>query len=114
MAVRGLEVKFEGYDAILNECVNRKAIREGQIVHAHMIKTQYLPPVYLRTRLVVLYCKCECLVDAREVFDEMPERNVVSWTAMISGYSQKGFSSEALYLFVQMLRSGKCCLACQV
>ncbi|XP_021740931.1 putative pentatricopeptide repeat-containing protein At3g13770, mitochondrial [Chenopodium quinoa] len=106
MAVQGLEMKFEGYDTILNECVNRKSLREGQRVHTHMIKTQYLPPLYLRTRLVILYCKCDCLVDARYVFDEMPERNVVSWTAMISGYSQKGFSSEALNLFVQMLRSG--------
>ncbi|KNA07198.1 hypothetical protein SOVF_174060, partial [Spinacia oleracea] len=106
MAVQGLEIKFEGYDTILNECVNRKALREGQRVHTHMIKTQYFPPLYLRTRLVILYCKCDCLDDARHVFDEMPERNVVSWTAMISGYSQNGFSSEALSLFVQMLRSG--------
>ncbi|GAB4851574.1 Putative pentatricopeptide repeat-containing protein At3g13770, mitochondrial [Ancistrocladus abbreviatus] len=106
MATEGLEMKFEGYDTILNECVNRRAVREGQRVHAHMIKTHYLPPVYLRTRLVVLYCKCGVLRDAREVFDEMPERNVVSWTAMISGYSQRGFASEALNLFLYMLRSG--------
>lgn len=106
MAVQGLEMKFEGYDTILNECVNKRALREGQRVHSHMIKTQYLPPVYLRTRLLILYCKCECLSDARYVFDEMPERNVVSWTAMISAYSQRGFTVEALSLFVKMLRSG--------
>ncbi|KAK9290770.1 hypothetical protein L1049_008946 [Liquidambar formosana] len=91
MAVLGIEVKFEGYDSILTECVNQKAIREGQRVHAHMIKTHYHPPVYLRTRLIVLYNKCECLDDARRVLEEMPERNVVSWTAMISAYSQRGY-----------------------
>ncbi|KAH9611956.1 hypothetical protein KSS87_007879 [Heliosperma pusillum] len=107
MAVQGLEMRFEGYNIILNECVNRKALRQGQRVHAHMIKTHYLPPVFLRTRLIILYCKCGCLVSARYVFDEMPERNVVSWTAMISGYSQRGFSLEGLNLFVQMLRSGE-------
>ncbi|GMH29374.1 hypothetical protein Nepgr_031217 [Nepenthes gracilis] len=106
MAIEGLEVKFEAYDTILTECMNRKAVREGQRVHAHMIKTHYLPPVYLRTRLVVFYCKCDFLRDARQVFDEMPERNVVSWTAMISGYSRKGLASEALNLFVRMMRSG--------
>lgn len=106
MAIQGLEMKFEGYDAILNECVNRKAIREGQRVHSHMIKTHYFPPVYLRTRLIVFYTKCECLGDAQKVFDEMPQRNVVSWTAMISGYSQRGYASEALNLFLKMLRSG--------
>uniref|UniRef100_A0A7N2R7M5 Pentatricopeptide repeat-containing protein n=2 Tax=Quercus lobata TaxID=97700 RepID=A0A7N2R7M5_QUELO len=106
MALQGPEMRFEGYDTLLNECINQRAIREGQRVHTHMIKTCYLPPVYLRTRLIVLYCKCECLCDARQVLDEMPERNVVSWTAMISAYSQRRYASEALNLFVQMLRSG--------
>ncbi|XP_057547862.1 putative pentatricopeptide repeat-containing protein At3g13770, mitochondrial [Amaranthus tricolor] len=106
MANQGLKMQFEGYDSILNECANRKALKEGQRVHAHIIKTQYLSPVYLSTKLIILYCKCGCLFDARNVFDEMPERNVVSWTAMISGYSKEGFCFEALMLFVQMLRSG--------
>ena len=106
MGIQGLEVEFQGYDSVLTECISQTAIREGQRVHAHMIKTCYEPPVYLRTRLIVLYKKCRCLDDARRVLDEMPERNVVSWTAMISGYSQRGYASEALHLFVEMLMSG--------
>ncbi|XP_015899014.3 putative pentatricopeptide repeat-containing protein At3g13770, mitochondrial isoform X2 [Ziziphus jujuba] len=106
MAAQGIAMMFEGYDTLLNECVNQRAIREGQRVHAHMIKTCYLPPVYLRTRLIVLYSKCDCLGDAQRVLDEMTLRNVVSWTAMISAYAQRGYSSEALNLFVKMLRSG--------
>ncbi|KAF7827524.1 putative pentatricopeptide repeat-containing protein [Senna tora] len=106
MALRGPHIKFEDYNAVLNECVNQRAIREGQRVHAHMVKTDYLASVFLRTRLIVLYTKCESLDDARRVLDEMPERNVVSWTAMISAYSQRGYASQALNLFVHMLRSG--------
>ncbi|OMO70168.1 hypothetical protein COLO4_28732 [Corchorus olitorius] len=105
MAVQGLEMKFDSYDMLLNACINKRALREGQRVHAHMIKTRYLPPVYLRTRLIIFYSKCDCLREARHVLDEMPERNVVSWTAMISAYSQRGFAFEAVNLFVQMLRS---------
>ncbi|XP_061362794.1 putative pentatricopeptide repeat-containing protein At3g13770, mitochondrial [Gastrolobium bilobum] len=106
MALCGYDMKFEGYNILLNECVSKRAFREGQRVHAHMIKTRYLPSVYLRTRLIVLYTKCDSLGDARFVLDEMPERNVVSWTAMISAYSQRGYASQALNLFVKMLRSG--------
>ncbi|KAK2984536.1 hypothetical protein RJ640_019511, partial [Escallonia rubra] len=106
MAMQGLEMNFQGYDALLNECVKQRAVRGGQRVHAHMIKTNYEQPVYLRTRLIVLYNKCERLGDALQVFDEMPERNVVTWTAMISAYSQRGYAPEALNLFVHMLRSG--------
>ncbi|TKY53294.1 putative pentatricopeptide repeat-containing protein mitochondrial [Spatholobus suberectus] len=106
MALRGHDMNFQDYNTVLNECVSKRAFREGQRVHAHMIKTLYLPCVYLWTRLIVFYAKCDSLRDARHVLDEMPERNVVSWTAMISAYSQRGCASQALSLFVQMLRSG--------
>ncbi|KAL5067217.1 hypothetical protein RYX36_018104 [Vicia faba] len=106
MALSAFDTNFQTYNDILNECVNKRAFREGQRVHAHMIKTRYLPSVFLRTRLIVLYTKCDSLGDARHVFDEMHERNVVSWTAIISAYSQRGYASHALNLFLQMLRSG--------
>ncbi|KZV46302.1 pentatricopeptide repeat-containing protein mitochondrial-like [Dorcoceras hygrometricum] len=106
MSMQGLNMKFKEYDALLNECIAQRVLRGGQRVQAHMMKTRYLPPVYLRTRLIVMYVKCEVLSDARKIFDEMPLRNVVSWTAMISGYSRSGFYSEALILFIQMLKSG--------
>ncbi|KAI6696719.1 hypothetical protein NL676_016838 [Syzygium grande] len=105
MAIQGPEMVFAGYVTLLDECVEKRALREGQRVHAHMIKTCYLPPVYLWTRLIVFYTKIGLLGDARRVLDEMTLRNVVSWTAMISAYSQKGYASEALDLFQQMLRS---------
>ncbi|CAA2983079.1 pentatricopeptide repeat-containing At3g13770, mitochondrial [Olea europaea subsp. europaea] len=105
---QGLDVKmkFKDYDSLLRECIKRRALGEGQGVHARMIRTCYNPPEYLRTRLIVLYVKCEVLGDAVRVFDEMPERNVVSWTAVISGFARSGGHSEALNLFVRMLRSG--------
>ncbi|KAJ8638045.1 hypothetical protein MRB53_012312 [Persea americana] len=106
MAIQGLEVKFDGYDSLLTECINQKAIKEGRRVHAHMIKSRYLPPVYMNTRLIVLYSKCGVLEDARHVLDGMAERNIVSWTAMISAYAQRGRQAEALGLFVRMLETG--------
>ncbi|KAL8236614.1 hypothetical protein R6Q59_017695 [Mikania micrantha] len=106
MAKLGLQMNFQAYDTLLNECLRQKSVRGGQRVHAHMIKTQYKPPAYLGTRLLILYDKCDCLWDAGQVFDEMPQRNVVSWTAFMSAYSKRGCDSEALDLLVKMLRSG--------
>ncbi|KAK7323882.1 hypothetical protein VNO77_27382 [Canavalia gladiata] len=71
-----------------------------------MIKTHYLPSVFLRTRLIVFYTKCDSLRDARHVLEEILEQNLVSWTAMISAYSRQGYASQEFNLFVQMLRSG--------
>lgn len=105
MSNQGCEIRFHGYNTLLNACINQRAFREGQRVHSHMIKTQYLPPEFLRNRLLVFYSKCGCLGDAWYVFDEMPKRSVVSWTAMLSAYSQRGFVSEALDLFMVMSKS---------
>ncbi|XP_004304994.1 PREDICTED: pentatricopeptide repeat-containing protein At3g05340 [Fragaria vesca subsp. vesca] len=53
--------------------------------------------------LITSYCKCGCFGSARRVFDEMFERNVITWTAMISGLAHYGFYAESLKLFADML-----------
>ncbi|GJN38823.1 hypothetical protein PR202_gb27899 [Eleusine coracana subsp. coracana] len=98
--------RFHDYDAAVTACVERRALREGRQVHARMVAAGYRPALYLATRLVIMYARCGALEDARNVLDGMPERNVVSWTAMISGYSQNGRPEQALELFITMLRDG--------
>ncbi|KAL3583936.1 hypothetical protein D5086_014997, partial [Populus alba] len=58
------------------------------------------------TKLIILYSKLGDTVSARKVFDRMPERTVVSWSAQISGYSQNGCYQDALLVFLDMLRAG--------
>ncbi|KAM1271474.1 hypothetical protein ACFX2J_032283 [Malus domestica] len=53
-----------------------------------------------------MYGKCGSFADARKVFDAMYERNVVSWTSLISGYSQNSQEDKAIEYYFQMLRSG--------
>ncbi|XP_057851414.2 pentatricopeptide repeat-containing protein At2g13600-like [Cryptomeria japonica] len=48
-----------------------------------------------------MHGKCGSLLDAREVFDGMPERNVISWTAMILAYDSSEQAETALG-FTQM------------
>lgn len=52
-----------------------------------------------------MYAKCGHLDDARKLFDEIPQRNVVSWTSMINGYVQNDCAREALLLFKEQLVS---------
>jgi len=49
-----------------------------------------------------MYGKCGQIADARRVFDGMPERSVVSWTAMLVGYVAVGDVVEAKKLFDEM------------
>uniref|UniRef100_J3MFT6 DYW domain-containing protein n=1 Tax=Oryza brachyantha TaxID=4533 RepID=J3MFT6_ORYBR len=105
LALLGAGARFHDYDAAITACIERKALREGQQVHACMITARYRPQVYLATRLVTMYAQCGALEDARNVFDRMPERSVVSWSAMIFGYSQTEWRVEAFELFIEMRRA---------
>eukprot|EP01018_Ginkgo_biloba_P009699 Gb_23924 [translate_table: standard] len=99
-------IGYGTYSRLLQQCVNNKALTDSKIVHARIIRTAFEPDVFALNHLVNMYAKCGCVMDARQVFDKMSERNLVSWTAMISGYSQHGYGKEALYLFLQMQYDG--------
>ncbi|PIN16694.1 hypothetical protein CDL12_10659 [Handroanthus impetiginosus] len=78
----------------------------GQSVHCLALKIGYDVNVYVGSSVVDMYAKCGSLADARKVFDEMPEKNVVSWSGMIYGYAQMGDDEEALRLFKRALWEG--------
>ncbi|KAK7244631.1 hypothetical protein RIF29_39456 [Crotalaria pallida] len=75
----------------------------GQSLHCFALKTGYDSDVFVGSSIVDMYAKCGEIGWARKVFGEMPERNVVSWSGMIYGYSQMGEDEEALRLFKQLL-----------
>lgn len=59
--------------------------------------------VFVSSALVDMYSKCRELGDARKVFDEIPKRNIVSWTSMITGYVQNDDPHNGLLLFKDFL-----------
>ncbi|XP_051138928.1 putative pentatricopeptide repeat-containing protein At5g52630 [Andrographis paniculata] len=78
----------------------------GQSVHCLASKIGYDVNVFVGSSVLDMYAKCGNLRDARKVFDEMPDRNVVSWSGMIYGYAQMGDDEEALRLFKGALDEG--------
>eukprot|EP01018_Ginkgo_biloba_P012923 Gb_21951 [translate_table: standard] len=94
------------YACLLQLCIKKNALSQGKIIHTHMHETGLTPNRFLGNTLVDMYAKCGSLVDARRVFDDMPKRDVISWTAMIATYSKHRFAEEALILFNQMQLSG--------
>nr|UPT49040.1 pentatricopeptide repeat protein AaPPR1421 [Agave angustifolia] len=78
----------------------------GRSVHSLAAKTGFYSDVFVASSLVDMYAKCGLLVDARRMFDEMPHKNVVSWSGLISGYAQMGCEGEAVALFKRALEAG--------
>ncbi|PON49242.1 DYW domain containing protein [Parasponia andersonii] len=75
----------------------------GQCIHGLVVKTGFEFDVFVGSSMVDMYAKCGEIRDARKLFDVMPEKNVVSWSGMISGYVLLGEDEEALRLFKQAL-----------
>lgn len=56
----------------------------------------------MATALMEMFIKCGVIHEARQAFDRMDDRDIVTWGTMISGYTQNGKPSEALELFEYM------------
>lgn len=91
---------------VLKACAIVTAFGEGLQVHSHVLKDGFGSSLFVQTSLVNLYGKCEEIGLARKVFDEMPVRNLVAWTAMISGHARVGAVDEAMGLFREMQKAG--------
>lgn len=75
----------------------------GLELHTIMIKVGFHSDVFINTGLLCFYAKCGRLDDACKVFDEMPEKNSVSWTAIITGYIETNRFAEAVDVFRRLL-----------
>ncbi|XP_042502739.1 pentatricopeptide repeat-containing protein At3g12770-like [Macadamia integrifolia] len=71
-------------------------------IHSFLIKCGFESDIFVSTALIDTYAKCGFVNSARRVFDEMPNKNVVSWNSVITGYTQNGNAQKALNLFVEM------------
>lgn len=79
---------------------------EANQIHALLVKSGVQRFAYVSTALLDFYAKSGCLQVAQRVFDDMRDRDVVSWNALICGFSRNGYDFYALELFVQMCREG--------
>ncbi|KAG1342358.1 pentatricopeptide repeat-containing protein, mitochondrial [Cocos nucifera] len=88
--------------SILSACSHMAALHHGRWIHNYIKEMGLESDVSICTALVDMYAKCGQLEISRAIFDSMPERDVVSWNVMISGYGIHGYAKEALEVFREM------------
>ncbi|GMH12258.1 hypothetical protein Nepgr_014099 [Nepenthes gracilis] len=95
-----------GVSAILLGCAQLEAGELGTQIHGLSFKCGFCSNVVAGTSLVNMYAKCTKVKESRRVFDRMPERNVVTWTTMLTGYAQNKLPIDAMILFREMWQIG--------
>lgn len=70
----------------------------GSCIHAKILKSGLDSVVLINNILLDMYTNCDQIDDAAYVFDILPQRIVVSWNSMMSGYCQKGPVDEVRML----------------
>ncbi|KAM7496510.1 hypothetical protein LguiA_020924 [Lonicera macranthoides] len=92
--------------AVLVGCAQLEAGELGAQVHSLSLKAGFCFNVVVGTSLIDMYSKCSNVNNSRRVFDHMFDKNVVTWTSMVTGYAQNDKPYEAMILVREMLRSG--------
>ncbi|KAL5710514.1 hypothetical protein ACHQM5_021065 [Ranunculus cassubicifolius] len=99
-----VQVSVHNLQARLQKCAANKGVREGKVLHGQVIQAGLQIDTLFSNIIINLYSKCGFIESARQVFDRMPERSIVSWNTIIGAHSQHGEAEEALLLFMQMQR----------
>ncbi|XP_077247638.1 tetratricopeptide repeat (TPR)-like superfamily protein [Tasmannia lanceolata] len=90
----------------LQACGAACDLREGRRLHEFAAQNGFELELAVSTALVDMYMKCSSPEDAINLFHRMPNKDVVSWAALISGYAQNGLANESLGEFQRMLLDG--------
>lgn len=87
--------------SIVSACARMGAFNLGNWVH-RLAEKKGIWDVFIGTALIDMYAKCGFIEAAREMFNQMNERNVATWNAILSGYASHGQAESAIELFSEM------------
>ncbi|XP_020591790.1 pentatricopeptide repeat-containing protein At4g13650-like [Phalaenopsis equestris] len=90
----------------IRACSTLSSLPSGEQLHGRIVKMGLDASLFVANSLITMYAKCGSINSAFTFFNYLNERDIVSWNAMIMGFSQHGFVKKALYLFSEMQKSG--------
>ncbi|KAJ7530323.1 hypothetical protein O6H91_15G089400 [Diphasiastrum complanatum] len=102
----GLQPNNITFVSVLHACCNPAFLQEGKSIHAQIVEKGLLSHINVGNSLVRMYSRCGSLQDAIQIFDQMSDRDVASWNAIIAAYIQYGQGKVALQTFKRMQQLG--------
>ncbi|PKA59945.1 Pentatricopeptide repeat-containing protein [Apostasia shenzhenica] len=106
MEASGVFPSRDQLPVVLKACARLQDLELGKRIHAGVVESGLINDLKVSTALIDMYCKCGLVDVARELFDEMGKRDLVSWNAVICGFVENSRNLDALFLFRRMRRDG--------
>ncbi|KAF8040103.1 hypothetical protein BT93_B2354 [Corymbia citriodora subsp. variegata] len=109
-----IDMRREGVDivdplvlsSIVGACANLATLELGKQIHGLVVLLGYESCLFISNAIIDMYAKCSDILGAKDIFNVMNHRDVVSWTSIIVGTAQHGKAEEALELFDKMVSTG--------
>ncbi|KAK4722530.1 hypothetical protein R3W88_012763 [Solanum pinnatisectum] len=106
MLDQGVEFDYITVVTVISACARLGALGTGKWIH-ELVKSKGLEcNVPITNALIDMYAKCGSIESARDVFDRLPSRSVVSWSSIIGACASHGHGRDALELFSRMKEEG--------
>ncbi|KAJ0013492.1 hypothetical protein Pint_21459 [Pistacia integerrima] len=103
MVRTGVSLDDHTFPFVLKTCADNLELQKGMEMHGRLFKLGFETDVFVGNTLLLFYGNCGLLENVKSVFDEMRERDIVSWNTIIGVFSVNGCYVEALDLFCDMI-----------
>lgn len=106
MQRNGIEPDDFTLGSVISSCANLASLEEGAQFHCRALVSGLVSFITVSNAIITLYGKCGSIEDSHCLFNEMANKDQVSWTALVSGYAQFGKAKETIEFFESMLADG--------
>lgn len=106
MLQKGIKPDIVSLASIVKACSQAGLTCECRYLHNEVIKDSLERDVLVGNALMDMYAKCSRLVEARQIFDALPGKSLVSWNTIMTGYAQSDEGFQALEVFELMPQHG--------
>ncbi|XP_068646642.1 putative pentatricopeptide repeat-containing protein At3g15130 [Aristolochia californica] len=107
MGLSGTKANEYTFSTNLKACGLVRRLEYGVQIHVFCIKTGFEGHPVVGNSIIDMYSKNDRIVEANLMFERMPERNLISWNALIAGYNRGGHLGSSLALFKQVREQGE-------
>ncbi|XP_076907442.1 pentatricopeptide repeat-containing protein At5g59600-like [Bidens hawaiensis] len=103
---RSFQSASNAYINIIKNYTLNRSLEPGKHLHAHLIINGLAHSTPIALKLIDFYTQCGQIINARQVFDEIPKPNTRRWIVLIGAYARYGFHQEAMGVFCEMVTEG--------